>query len=89
MAEVDGLAAPLADGAALGDPDPLGDPGPLAPADPLGTGVMLGVGLGVGEGKSELGMFANDRANISTKMAITIRTQMRARLSFRGGSEPR
>ena len=45
--------------------------------------------MGVGDGKSELGMFANVRANISTKMTNTMTTQVRARLSLRGGSDPR
>ena len=79
----DALAA--ADAAALagGEADANAD----ADADPLGTGVVLGVGLG--DGKSELGMFANERAKISTKMTITITTQILPRLSVRGGSEPR
>jgi hypothetical protein len=82
---VDAVAAALAEAATDAD----ADADPDAPADPLGAAVVLGTGMGVGDGKSELGMFANERANISTKRTTTITTQMRARLSFRGGSEPR
>lgn len=83
------VAVPVGAGDAVGAAlaEPAADPD--APADPLGAAVMLGTGMGVGDGKSELGMFANVRANISTKMTNTITTQMRAMLSFRGGSEPR
>lgn len=77
----------MADPDAEGDAD--ADEAPEAEADPLGAGVVLGVGLGVGDGKIELGMFANERAKISTKMMTTIITQIFARLSVRGGSEPR
>lgn len=69
--------------------DAAGLPEALGSTEALGPGDTLGIGTGVGDGKSELGMFANERAKISTKMTITIATQVRARLSFRGGSEPR
>ncbi len=76
-----GLAAGVA--VEVGDPLAVDD----AEGEPLGTGVTIGVGLG--DGKIVLGTFANERANISTNMTKTITTQMRPRLSLRGGSEPR
>ena len=78
-ADADELAEATAD--ALPEPDAL--------ADPLGAGVTLGVGLGLGVGKMLLGIRANDRAKISTKMTTTAITHSRARLSVRGGSAPR
>lgn len=60
-----------------------------ADAEPLGDGVAIGVGDGLGDGKMVLGTFKNESAKISTKMTITIATQIRAMLSLRGGSEPR
>jgi hypothetical protein len=82
MGVVEGLAAPLADTAALGNPDPLGDPEPLGPAELLGTTMTLG------SGKILLGSLAKASTKISTKMTTTRRTHGFARLSVRGGSEP-
>jgi hypothetical protein len=72
---------------AAADPDALADP--EADADTLGTGVVIGVGLGLGDGKSFVGTLANERAKMRTKMTRTAITHGRARLSVRGGSEPR
>ncbi len=60
-----------------------------AEAEPLGDEVAIGIGVGLGEGKRVLGTFANESAKMSTKMTITIATQIRAMRSVRGGSEPR
>ena len=88
-ASADGLpsALALALALALAPADAAADSD--AAADPLGAGVVLGVGMGVGEGTMRLGKPANERAKISTKMTTTSATQIRARLSLRGGSEPR
>jgi hypothetical protein len=69
------LAAPAAD--------------PEATADPLGAAETLGMGLGLGDGKSVDGTFANERAKIRTNMTSTPTAHGCARLSVRGGSEPR
>jgi len=79
----DAVAAALAEALAPEDDDAPGDP----EADPLGTGVTIGDGLG--DGKILLGTFANERAKIRTKRMKTIATQVRPRLSLRGGNEPR
>lgn len=83
----DGLAVgvAVAVGAALADP--AADP--EATADPLGTAETLGTGLGLGDGKSVDGTFAKERAKISTNMTSTATAHDCARLSLRGGSEPR
>ncbi len=73
----------------VGDAVGEADGEPEADADPLGTGVAVGVGIGLGVGKSELGILTKESAKISTKRTITIATQILARLSVRGGSEPR
>jgi hypothetical protein len=83
----------VADAEADDDPDggvlDAADAEAEADADPLCSGVAIGVGLGLGVGKMELGILANERAKMSTKMTITTTTQILARLSVRGGSEPR
>jgi hypothetical protein len=78
-------AVGVAVGAAVGDVAAVAD----ADADPLGDGLAMGLGLGLGDGKMVLGTFRNESAKISTKITITITTQIRAMLSSRGGSEPR
>ena len=87
MADEEALTGALdagdVDGVALAKPEAE------AADEPLGKGVRIGVGLGVGDGKSLVGTFANESAKISTKMMTTTATQIRARLSSRGGKDPR
>lgn len=62
---------------------------PEADAELLGVRLVIGDGDGLGDGKMVLGTFRNESAKISTKITITITTQIRAMRSSRGGSEPR
>jgi hypothetical protein len=84
-ADPDALAAADPDALAAADPEAPAAADPDALADPLASGAALRLG----DGKSELGRFTNERAKISTKMTSTTTTHARARLSLRGGSEPR
>lgn len=93
LAATDGDPEREADGASDADPeavpeaDASGEPDALP--DPLGATDALGRGIALGVGKMLLGMLANERAKISTKMTKTTITQGRARLSVRGGRAPR
>lgn len=82
-----GCGLAVGDAAAADEEDAVAEADADEDDEPLGTGVTIGVGLG--EGKIVLATFANERAKMSTKMTKTITTQIRARLSLRGGSEPR
>lgn len=82
-----GCGLAVGDAAAADEEDAVAEADAEEDDEPLGTGVTIGVGLG--EGKIVLATFANERAKMSTKMTKTITTQIRARLSLRGGSEPR
>ena len=82
-ADADALADPAADAAA--DADPLAE----ALAEAEAEGSKLGRGAGVGEGKSVVGTFAKESANIRMKITNTITTHGLASESVRGGSAPR
>jgi hypothetical protein len=49
----------------------------------------MAVGMGVGSGRNRDGTPAMASTKISTKMPITVRIHGRARLSWRGGRDPR
>jgi hypothetical protein len=85
LADGDAGTVGVAVGAGVDDAPDVAD----ADAEPPGDEVASGVGVGLGDGKRVLGTFANESAKMSTKMTITIVTQIRAMLSLRGGSEPR
>lgn len=87
VGDPDMLAGTLDGGEAVGLG--LGEAEADADGEPLGKGVRRGVGLGLGDGKSVVGTFATESAKIRTKRTTTTTTQIFARLSSRGGSDPR